>query len=272
MVAELAASSRLTGVPGRASSRWTFRAGAIQPDERYVRPRGDRSSATNAARPADIDACSRSLLSRNRRPGDDRLGDIPSAVGPDRRLGGRSESRQIRECRFPRTSGTGEPQERTSPLALSARCGRGTSRIVDARLCLSPRTGLPVVMEQERTGKLGGRRAKLSVDASARRDALELWPCQSCGLLAAFVALALALRRGPRAAPAPRRGSCSPAPAGRRWRVLALGAGTSAARPSVVASSGFPIRETGHLGCRTPEGPDGLRSSAASLGGRAMVV
>ena len=50
------------------------------------------------------------------------------------------------------------------------------------------------------------------MDASARRDALELWPRQSCGLPAAVVALAL--RLGPRAAPAPRRGSRSPAPAG----------------------------------------------------------
>ena len=133
------------------------------------------------------------------------------AVGRDRRRGGRSESRQIRECRFPRTSGTREPQERTSPLPLSARCGRDTPVSLMPRLRLSPRAGLSVVMEQEGTVSrvVGGRSSR---GRERERDALELWPCQSCGLPAAVVALAL--RLGPRAAPAPRRGSRSPAPAG----------------------------------------------------------
>ena len=133
-------------------------------------------------------------------------------AGRDRRRGGRSESRQIRECRCPRTSGT----------LASLRNGRPRCRFpLDAvvtptvslmpRLRPSPRTGLPVVMEQERTVSrvVAGRSSR---GRERERDALELWPCQSCGLPAAVAALAL--RLGPRAAPAPRRGSRSPAPAG----------------------------------------------------------
>ncbi len=61
-----------------------------------------------------------------------------------------------------RSSGTREPQERTSPLPLSARCGRDTHRVVDAQAPPEPSNRPSGSNGAGTYGKPGRRRAKLS--------------------------------------------------------------------------------------------------------------